>query len=268
MRIIHCLALVGLLACGPGRSSFARFPGTQATFERGSQDTKALDIADKAIAAAGGADRWKAAKQLRWKQVVTNDGKQVLAGEQAWDRWNGRHHARARREEGDVVVMRPLYENGGSAYLDTGEKLKKMEGGTVESLALAQERWEFDTAALFMPFLMEEPGTKLAYEGEAPGDDGKPRDVIKVTFDPKDKTRTSIYRVAINRDTHMIDRIEIQKPGKGENERLGYGVSDYKDGGGIKYPSKLQNLGLKGEVLTFSDLTISEPDENLFVPPL
>ena len=165
--------------------------------------------------------------------------------------------------------MRPLYDNAGSAYVDSGQKMRKMEGGTTEALAQAKERWAFDTAVLFMPFLLEEPGTKLTYEAEAPGEDGKPRDVLKVTFDPKDTTRTATYRIMVNRDTNMIDRIEIQQAGKSEAERLGYGLLDYKDGNGIKYPGKLQNLGLQSEVMTFSELTIAaEPDENLFVPPL
>jgi hypothetical protein len=67
----------------------------------------------------------------------------------------------------------------------------------------------------------------------------------------------------------MIDRIEVQKPGKSELERLGYGLTEFRDGGGIKYPGKLQNLGLQTEVITFKDLTVSsEIDDVLFVPPL
>jgi hypothetical protein len=258
---------VALLACGPGRTTFARYPGGAAAFDRAASDPKALAIADKVLAAAGG-ERWKDAKQLRWGQIVTNDGKEVIAGEQAWDRWNGRHHGRAKREDGDLVVMRSLYEEGGHAFIDNGERLRKIEDGTKEALAAAKERWEFDTAVLFMAFLLEEPGAKLGYEGELAGDDGKPRDVLKLKFDPKDQTRTATYFVAVNRDTNQIDRIEIQKAGKGDNERLGFGVKAWIDGGGMKVPGSLENLGLKGEVITFKDLTIGEPDETLFVPPL
>ena len=268
MRIIYSLATVALLACGPGRTTFARYPGSSPTFDRTAADPKALEIADKVIAAAGGAERWNAAKQLRWSQVVMQDGKQVIAGEQAWDRWNGRHHARAKRGDGDIVVMRPIYDAGGQAFMDDGQKMRKLENGADESIKVAHERWEFDTAALFMPFLLEEPGTKLAYDGEVTSDDGKPEDALLVTFDPKD-LRKSTYRVIVNRETNLIDRIEIQKPGTGPMERLGYALTDWHDGGGIKFPGKLQNIGYQGEVLTFADLSVSgSPDDELFVPPL
>ncbi|HEY5946965.1 MAG TPA: hypothetical protein VIV40_15785 [Kofleriaceae bacterium] len=255
-----------MIACGPGRTTFARYPGSSPTFDRASADPKALAVADKVLAAAGGAARWNEAKQLRWSQTVTHDGKPVIDGEQAWDRWEGRHHARAHREDGDIVVMRPLYAAGGTAFKDEDQKLKKLEGGTAESISAARERWEFDTAVLFMPFLLEEPGTKLVYEAEANGDDGKPHDLLIVTF-PKDPTRTSVFHIAVNRETNLIDRIEIQKPGT--NDRLGYALKDYREGGGIKFPGTLQNLGLVGEVITFKDLTVaSSPDDTLFVPPL
>ena len=61
MRIFHCIAAMALFACGPGRSTFARHPGGPATFDRASQDPKALAVADKVIAAAGGAQRWNTA---------------------------------------------------------------------------------------------------------------------------------------------------------------------------------------------------------------
>jgi hypothetical protein len=268
MRIIYSLATLALVACGPGRTTFARYPGSAPTFDRAAADQKALAIADKAIAAAGGAEHWNAAKQLRWSQVVMQDGKQIVAGEQAWDRWNGRHYARAKRtDSGDIVVMRPIYENGGQALMDDGQKMRKLENGAEESIAAARERWEFDTAVLFMPFLLEEPGTKIVYDGEVTSDDGKPEDALLVTFDPKD-LRKSTYRVVVNRETNLIDRIEIQKPGTGSTERLGYALTDWHEGGGIKYPGKLQNIGYQGEVLTFSDLTAGGVEDELYIPPL
>jgi hypothetical protein len=268
MRIATCIAALTLIACGPGRTTFARYPGAEPTFDRASADPKALAVADKVLAAAGGAAVWDTAKQLRWSQVVTHDGKEIIAGEQAWDRWEGRHHARARRGDGDIVVMRPLYDKGGMAFVATEKGLRKIESGTEEALAAARERWEFDTAALFMPFLLQEPGTKLVYEAERAGEDGKPHDVLIVTF-PKDPTRPNVYRIEVSRETNLIDRMEIQRPGKSEMERLGYALKDVREGGGIKYPGTLQNLGLQGEVITFKDLTVaSSSDDELFVPPL
>jgi hypothetical protein len=268
MRFALILAFL-LLACGPGRTTHARYPGGSVAFERTAQDQKALEIADKVVAAAGGTQKWSSVKQLRWTQAVTNDGKPILEGEQAWDRWNGRHHGRAARgEQGDIIVMRAIYEEAAHFYMKREHKMRKIEGGAAEAVAAAKERWEFDTAILFMPFLLEEPGTKLDYAGEAQTDDGKQLDVLKVTFDPKDPTRTATYFVSIERDTNMIARIEIQKAGKSDNERLGYSITQWSEGGGLKFPSTVQNVGLASELVTFKDLTVGDPDDTLYVPPL
>lgn len=266
--LIAALTLALAPACGGGssRTTFARYPGAAVTFDRTAQDPKAVEIADKVVAAVGGADKWNTAKQLRWAQSVTHDGKEVVGGEQAWDRWNGRHWGRARREGGDIVVMRSIYEEDGKVFMDKQDRLRKIEGGANEAIASAKERWEFDTALLFMPFLMVEPGTKLEHAGESQSEDGKPQDVLKVTFDPKDRTRTAVYFVAVDRETNMISRIEVQKAGKAETERLGYVVTQWSDGP-FKYPAQVQNLGLKSEVVSFKDVKISDPDEDLWTAP-
>jgi hypothetical protein len=272
MRFTRCFVLVAVLviagwSCGPGRTTFARYPGAATTFDRAGSDPKALEIADRVIAAAGGVEAWNRAKQVRWAQSITQDGKEVIGGEQVWDRWNGRHRAQLRREGGDLVVMRPVFESGGQAFIDNGQRLRKIQDGTEDALARARERWDFDTAILFMPFLLQEPGVKLSYVGETLGEDEKPHDDIKVTFDPKDRTRTTSYRVIVDRDTHLIHRIEIQKPGQAETNRLGYLITERIEAGGMKLPATIENLGMRTEVVKYADVKVSEPDDDLFIPP-
>ena len=265
-----------MAACGGGssRTTYARYPGAAMTFDRTMQDAKALEIADKVLAAHGGGEKWATAKQLRWTESIVHDGKEIIGGEQAWDRWNGRHWGRAKRPmqpgESDqqfLVVMRSLYEEDGKVYMEKEDRLRKIEGGANEAIGQAKERWEFDTALMFMPWLLQEPGTKLEVAGEAQSEDGKPQDVLKVTFDPKDRTRTAVYFVVVDRETNMISRIEIQKAGRPETERLGYALQQWGDANGLKYPTQVQNIGLKSEVVSFSNLKISDPDEDLWTPP-
>src|SRR5688572_26991257 len=107
MRFLLCLLAVA--ACGPGRTSYARYPGAPVAFDRATADPKALEIADKVFAAGGGPGNWEKAKQIRWTQTTTTDGKVVQSGEQAWDRWNGRHYGRLKGAESDLVVAYELY---------------------------------------------------------------------------------------------------------------------------------------------------------------
>ena len=284
------LTAVALLACGPGRSTFARSPAAATTFDRAGADPKALAVADRVVAAAGGAERWNQVKQLTWSESFTSDDKVVLAFDEAWDRWNGRQNERlhnaanktysvetshnptqsTRTGEGDVVVMRKLYEAGGGAFVDTGHGLQALPAPeTQRAIATASERWHLDTAILCMPFLLEEPGTKLEYAGEVVVEEGKPPlDDLKVTLDPKDPSRNSTYHVMVNRETNLIERLDVVPPGQPDTKRIAYHLSQWVDVKGLKFATRYENIGVKGESITFKDLTAGDPDDSLYVPSI
>jgi len=219
------------------------------------------------LAAAGGA-HWATTKQIRWSEQVTNDGKVLLDFDEAWDRWNGRHYGRLHGEQGDVVVMRKLYEPGGTASSGHGHSL--ITGADLErALDESKKRWTFDTATLCLPFLLEEPGTKLEYAGEVAagvGSGDAVLDDLKVTFDPIDTTRSGQWHAMVSRDTNQVVRVELVKAGDPETSRIGYALSGWVEAGGLKFPTKLQNIGLPTEVITFKDITAGEPEDSLYVP--
>jgi hypothetical protein len=108
-RFLLCFALI--VACGPGRTAYHRYPGAPATFDKAGSEPKAVEIAEKVFAAAGGTGNWEKAKQIRWRQVVTSSGKLAADGEHAWDRWNARHMGRLNLTDGSaIVVAYSLYE--------------------------------------------------------------------------------------------------------------------------------------------------------------
>ena len=263
--------VVALVGCGAGRTTFARFPAAATAFDRSASDAKAVEIADRVIAAAGGQDKWNAVKQVRWTQSVTTGeaGKPPVVFEEAWDRWNGRHYDRLRGEGGDLVVMRSLYEASQAVYRESGSARQSVARADVEGgLSNARQRFEFDTGLLLLPFLLEAPGVTLTLGPEVVAEPGQPPyDDLKVTFDPKDPTRTSIIHALVNRTTNQIDRVEIVKPGDPDTKRIGYKASAWIDVGGLKLATAFQNIGFVGEVITFSKVAADpEPDENLYVP--
>jgi hypothetical protein len=285
-------ALVAVLAaCGPSRTTFARHPAAAIAFDRAGSDPKAVAIADKVIAAAGGAERWNHAHQIKWSEEYTNNGKRVLSMDQAWDRWNGRHNARShnaadadysvdtshnptqskREGQGDVVVMRKLYEDGGNAFMDAGNGA--LQGINAEdvprAVATARERWQFDTAVLCISFLLEEPGAKLSYLGEVAGEDGKPPlDAIKLEFDPRDSTRTSTYHVVVSRETNLVDRLKIIEKGQPDNRGIVFHLGEWTDVGGLKFATLDEDAGAKGQQIKFKNISIGEPDDALYVPSI
>lgn len=263
MKAILGLALLSAASCGPGRTTFARYPNAAPTFDRATSDPKAVELADKVAAAAGGMAKWATVKQLRWAEVVSNNGKPQMEGEEAWDRWNARAMGKLLGDHDDVVVKRDLY---GERLEGWGEQAGKRSAlppqETEQAGKVAKERWQFDTAALCMPFLLEEPGTKLSYVGQAQADDGKPLEVLLVSFDPADTARSGTsYQVDIDPTTFQIARIEVVKPGG----NIGYRTSGWREVDGMKFPTVESNIGLASEAITFKDLKIGEPEDELYV---
>src|SRR5260221_1710422 len=106
--VISGWLLIALAACGPGRSAFQRYPGAPATFDKAGSNPQAVEVADKVIAAAGGAAAWDKARQIRW--TTTTDDKKKQQVEEAWDRWNGRHWLKLDLgEQGNLVAIHELY---------------------------------------------------------------------------------------------------------------------------------------------------------------
>jgi hypothetical protein len=262
--------VVVFAGCGAGRTTFARHPAAAATFDRAGSDPKAVEIADRVVAASGGLDKWNASKQVRWSEsVTTGPGAAPILIDEAWDRWNGRHYQRLRSEGGDVVAMRSLYEATATAYYQSGQSTRTLLRADMDrALGNARERFDLDTAILFLPFLLEAPGVKLTLAGEAPGEaDQPPLDDLKLTFDPRDTTRTAAYHAMVNRTTNQIVRIEIVKAGDPDTKRIGYKLDRWIDIGGMKLATVYENIGLVGEVITFTSVAAdAEPDETLYVP--
>jgi hypothetical protein len=267
-RLLLLCGFVIAMACAPGRSTFARYPDAPAAFDRTGADPKALEIADKVFATAGGPGNWDKAKQVRWRQTITSDGKVLLDGEQAWDRWNARHYGRLHRPDVEPVVGYDLYGKFSMGFLDHGhDKHETMdEESRQKAVKSAQERFNIDTAVLCLPFLMFEPGAKLAYVGPVHDDTGKDAfDDLKITF--ADPLRSPIeFHAIIDRETHLIARVEMFKAGT--TEKTGYILKDWTTVNGLKFAASRTNLGYAGETTAIADIAVSEPDDTLFIAPL
>jgi hypothetical protein len=278
---VYCAPMFGKLAlstllvaavcggCAPAHTTFARPPAAATAFDRAASDAKAVEIADQVIATAGGIDKWNAAKQLAWNTSATTGAKTPnVEYAEAWDRWNGRQHSALHAPDADIVVMRELYGDKGTAFARTGGQPQVIGTADVaKAVSGARDQWQLSTALLFLPFLLEAPGTKLAYVGEGKDEQGRLLDDLKVTFDPQDPTRGGTYHAMVDRTTHQIARIEITKAGQPDTARVGYAPDTVVDVGGMKLATVFHNLGFKDEVITFSKIAATaEPDDALFVP--
>jgi hypothetical protein len=276
MRWITLIFLLAA-ACGGTRTSAATQPSPVA-FDPATSEPRALEVVEQMLPTLGGAEAWEAVKQICWTQKYHLDGELKSWVKHCWDRWNGRHRfevanmasvqeAEASGRPGDViwqVAMYDLFDRGrgwagqGHNQLDSASTKKMIED--------AYKRWQLDAYQIAMLYKLEDPGVKLAYFGEIDqlgqmNELCKPVcDTVKVEYDPE--VGSDVYYVHVNRDSKLPQAFERRQ---GEF-RIGYAFSDWIEAGGLKWPGKLQNIGLPGEVMTIEDVQIDAPDDSLYIP--
>jgi hypothetical protein len=264
-------ATLNLGACGPGRTAAAT-QSTPAAFDATKSDAKALEIADKVIAAVGGEAAWAKAKQIDWTQAIVVDGQEKMKVTHYWDRWDGRH----RFEKVDPVSGQDLmvaYEIFGETAWGTVRGKGDQPRDTIMKIkSEAVKRLSLDAFLLVFPFKLKDPGVTLKYVEERPKEGGTSADpmiydVIKVTFDKGvGPTSGDAYYVVVNKSDSLIDHIEVVYEGKTDDQRVGYRFEDWQDIGGLKLSLKRQNIGFAAEVIQYSNVKVSaEPDDGKFV---
>jgi hypothetical protein len=114
-----------------------------------------------------------------------------------------------------------------------------------------------------MHYKLKDPGVVLKHDGEVKNVLEKycapSCDLIKITFEPAVGKDT--YYISINTATRMPEIIEKTVDGG----RLGFALLDWVDVAGMKFPSKLQNLGME-EVFQIENIKVGEPDDALYIP--
>ncbi len=270
------VALVaGAAGCPKPRTSAATQP-TPAAFEPAQSDPKAIEVVDAGVAALGGAASWEKLKELSF-MISYKDGEEVKGQFQhSWDRWNGRHYfvtpigSTLGGKPEDVQyqeVKYDLFDPDAKPWAASGGQVAGMRKDAEDLAKIARSRLSEDLYLIAIVHKLKDPGVKLSVDNAqvtvADSDKCQPSCTsIKVSFDPAVGKDT--WYVNFNNDSKLPEVIEMQKGGG----RIGYAIGGWTDAGGLKWPTKLQNLGLKAEVIEFSDIAVGEPEESTYIPTL
>jgi hypothetical protein len=278
LGFIAAAALACALAgCGGGRTTAATQP-SPAAFVAATSDAKALALVDEMLGKVGGA-AWVNVKQLSWDQKYNRDGKLAALYRHYWDRWNGRHrfeqanmdsYNKSMAETGNdkdtswVIAFYDLFDKDhGSAMVDSQVIASSEKHSAIDA---ASNAFQADAYRLTVHLKIKDPGVILKHEGQVNNVVSKycnpSCDLIRISFDKAVGTDT--YFLSINTQSKMPEVFEKQMQG---NARLGYALLDWVDAGGIKFPSRFQNLGLEGEVLQVENIKVGEPDDSLYIVP-
>lgn len=158
--------------------------------ERGTADARSAEIAEEVMDAMGGARAWNDTRYLSWKFMG--------ARQHYWDKWTGN----VRIESNDVVIL--MNVNTKTGHVQKGG-VDVVDAATLNSyLERGYAWWVNDSYWMFMPYKLRDPGVDLTYAGERTLANGKPADVLTMTFRNVGLTPNNKYDVMVDRETGLV----------------------------------------------------------------
>ncbi|WKK77154.2 hypothetical protein QYS49_08075 [Marivirga salinae] len=187
--------ILTIFACQPTEKTEEKQEPTKedsTSFDATKSDQKAVELADKVIAAHGGEENWNNTRYIAWNFLGARD--------LIWDKYTG-----------NVRIDFPGQE---STYLininqDTGRvKIGERELTKADSLAKYIERgkqiWVNDSYWLVFPFKLKDPGVQLKYVGQDTTKNGEEAEVISLTFEKVGFTPQNKYKAYIDPQSHLL----------------------------------------------------------------
>lgn len=185
---VFCSALLGLASAAVG------------------EDSRAVEIAERSMAAMGGAAAWQSTRLLHFDWAVERDGETVVRYQHWWDRETGNYRLEGTTRDGKALrVQFDVDSRSGEAWLDD----EHLSGAAAdEQVQNAYARFINDTYWLVMPWKWLDPGVVLTYEGEREVD-GRRFDVVRLEFgDGIGLTSQDRYWGWIAKESGLMERWE------------------------------------------------------------
>ncbi len=234
MKIYTALILLITISATLGCNSHKRTsenpssPGFNATLS----DAKATTIADEVMHAMGGRKNWDETRYISW----------VFFGRRnhLWDKWTG-----------DIRIESPA---DSTIYLlninSMAGKVKRR--GIVEShsdtvqmlLKRAKSIWINDSYWLVMPYKLKDSGVTLKYLGESKTENGRPADLLQLTFSEVGDTPDNKYHVYVDKESKLVTQWSYFRSFGDEKPGFTNPWEDYKKYGKILLSGSRGNRNL------------------------
>ncbi|QJD79196.1 hypothetical protein [Spirosoma rhododendri] len=219
-------------------------------FDMADSDPKAVGLADAVMQAMGGRKAWDNTHLIAWNFF----GARKLV----WDKWTG--DVRVDNLRNDQTVLLNINNNKGRVFRN-GAELTDPDS-VAKYVKAGKDAWINDSYWLVMPFKLKDSGVTLKYLGEDPTKDGKPADVVQMTFKNVGNTPDNKYKIWIDKGSHLVTQWAHYPKFTDEQPRFTLPWADYQRHGEILLSGErgerdLTDIhvysGLPGEV--FSDFT-------------
>ncbi len=183
-------------------------------------DPRAVTVAERVLEAMGGREAWDATRFLQWNFF----GRRT----HAWDRATGD----VRIEAGERVTLLNVHTREGRVF-EAGAEVTD-PAARAEALEAGYAQWINDSYWLLMPYKMLDPGVRLEYRGEAALPDGRPAELLGMTFDAGvGLTPQNRYDVWVAKDTGLVEQWAYYADATDAEPRFTLPWAGWKPFGGI-----------------------------------
>ncbi len=161
-------------------------------FNLSGSDPQAVALADQVMEASGGRKNWDQTRYLSW----------VFVGRRKhfWDKMKG--DIRIESFADSTTYLLNINTMKGRVQ-KAGQEVK--DPALLDSLLTrGKSLWINDAYWLVMPFKMKDDGVTLQYIGQEPTADGRPADLVAISFQAVGDTPDNKYHVAIDQETKLV----------------------------------------------------------------
>lgn len=230
--------LVAALLVAAAQSPNPPAPG----FDAAGSDPRAIEIADRTMAAMGGRARWDAVRCVGWT---------IFGRTQMWNKWTGDY----RLDEDTLTVIMNLGTRAGRVWHSGAE----VTDGDVRSAALDRARrvWTNDSYWVLMPYKLKDTGVRLAYAGERATEDGRAADVLGLTFSGVGDTPENRYEVFVDRATGLVSQWSFFKDAADTEARFTLPWNGWTEFGGVRLATGRGRTDVTGLSVSTADCDAS-----------
>lgn len=161
-------------------------------FDHQGSDPRAIAIADEVMSALGGRGSWDRTRYIAWNFFGMRT--------HVWDKWTGD----LRFEHQDRLILMNVHSKEGKVF-DQGVEVTDEEE-RAKALTAGYEAWINDMYWLAMPYKLKDSGVTLTDRGEGEMADGRPADVLELTFAGVGVTPQNKYNVFVSKDRRLVEQ--------------------------------------------------------------
>ncbi len=188
-------------------------------FDAEGSDPEAIAAADEVMESLGGRRAWDESRYLTWKFF----GRRT----HVWDK----HSGNLRFDSDEMLVLMNLSSKKGRVWKDGQEVTDSAV--LEEALHSAESAWINDSYWGFMPFKLKDSGVTLKYFGKGETADGKPADVLELTFKDVGRTPENKYHVYVDEDSRLVTQWDYYENASDPEPRFQMPWQNWQKQGGI-----------------------------------